>query len=210
MHLENIETLLDHPGRTSAAGASTDEHDQEQDNTCNEEQEEDFDGVLPPQKLNSYVAWLRLIVGHFDAVEILSKFVHSNLFSYDSISIQIMLTPNTTPQKLEWRKLFTDPRYLPTNNDMLKFLEHGVLAAQKGDGKGAKPKDADIEALKKILDQHPRIISFLCALGKSSSFKGTLHCEACLASLLPAFTESLSTPDDIKYKEIKILPQLKV
>jgi hypothetical protein len=207
MHLENIETLLDHPGRTTAAGASTDEHDQEHDNTRDEEQGEDFDGVLPPQKLKSYVAWLRLIVGHFDEVEILSGFVHWKHFSYDSISIQIMLPPHTTPEKLEWRKLFTDPHYLPTNNRlMLTFLEQGVLAAQKD----AELKDADIAALKKKLDPHPNIIGFLRALGKSSGFPGTLHCEACLASLLLAFTESLSTPDDIKYKEIEILPQLKV
>ena len=42
LHLDNIKHLLDDPRRTSA-GASTDEHD----NAPDEEQEEDFDAVLP-------------------------------------------------------------------------------------------------------------------------------------------------------------------
>lgn len=47
MHLENIEHLLNDPPHTSA-GVSTHKHEQGQ--------EEDFDGVLPPQKLQSYIA----------------------------------------------------------------------------------------------------------------------------------------------------------
>lgn len=94
MHLENIEHLLNDPPHTSA-GVSTHKHEQGQ--------EEDFDGVLPPQKLQSYIAWLQLMVSHFDAADTLSRFVCSNLFIYNSISIHIMLTPSTSSEKLNWQ-----------------------------------------------------------------------------------------------------------
>ena len=40
-------------------------------------------------------------------------------------------------------------------------------------------------------------------------FKGTIHCEACLASLLPSFIEH-SMSDSNKYKEMNVLSELKV
>jgi hypothetical protein len=49
---------------------------------------------------------------------------------------------------------------------------------------------------------------FFLSLDKLS-FRGTVHCEACLASLLPAFTQHVPKDDPI-YKEIKILPAMQV
>jgi hypothetical protein len=211
LHLENIERSLDDPRRTSA-GVSTDEYNQEHDNARDEEQEEDFDGVLPPQKLKSYVAWLRLIVGHFDAVEILARFVNSNFYPYHTISIDILVAPSTSPEKLDWRKLFTDG-YVH-NNTLFEFLKKGVLAVKDRNVREGKRKqageNAEIEALREKLKQHPSATNFFCSLARNKPFTGALHCEAFLASLLPAFTERLSTLGDTKYKEIEILPDLKV
>ena len=92
MHLENIGHLLKDPHHTSV-GAATDNHIKEHDNARNEDQEEGFDGILPPQKLKSYVAWLRLIVAHFDAVEIFTRFVEQDFPPYCSISIQVLVPP---------------------------------------------------------------------------------------------------------------------
>ena len=206
MHVENIEDLLDDP----RAGASTDERNEGHDNAPDKEQEEDFD-VLPPQKSKSYVAWLRLIVAHFDAVEILARFVTTN--SYRSISIQILVSPSTSSEQLHWRELFTKKHL--KNNTVFEFLEKGLLAVRdRNANRGGKRKktgeDADIEALSENLKQHPSVNNFFISLARQQVFTGALHCEAHLASLLPAFTKSLSTPDDTEYKEIEILQQLQV
>jgi hypothetical protein len=198
MHVENIEHLLDDPH----AGASTDERNEEHDNV---EQEEDFDD-LPLQKSKSYVAWLRLIVAHFDAVEILARFVLTN--SYRSISIQILVPPSTSSEQLPWRGLFT--KYIQ-NKTAFEFLENGLSAVRDRNAKeGRRKKDADIEALSENLKQHPVVNNFFIYLARQQIFTGALHCEAHLASLLPAFTKSLSTPDDTEYKEMEILQQLEV
>ena len=205
MHLENVGHLLDDPRHTSA-GASTDDHIEEHDNARDEEQEEDFDGVLPPQKLKSYVAWLRLIVAHFDAVEILARFVELNFPPYRSISIQVLVPPSTSPDKLDWRELFVLDGPLPSPA-LHEFLENGVLAVKDRNVSDAKRKqtgeDAEIGALKEKLKQHPSAANFFLSLGRvGRPFAGALHCEAYLASLLPAFTKSLPTPGDTKEKQI--------
>jgi hypothetical protein len=183
-----------------SAGASTDNHNEEHDNA---QQDEDFDGVLPPQKLKSYVAWLRLIVGHFDAIEILVRFVKSSSFPYQSISIQILDPPPTSGEKLDWQKLFTDGP-LP-DVAVYKFLCKGVMAVKDRNAKEKRKKtdeDPEIDALRRKLVQHPSAYQFFISLARNKPFKGALHCEAHLASVL-----HVSTGDT---KEIEIWPELKV
>ena len=200
MHLENIGHLLKDPRHTSA-GASTDDHIKEHNNARKEDQEEDFDGILPPQKLKSYVAWLRLIVAHFDAVEILTRFVEQDFPPYCSISIQVLVPPSTSSDKLDWRKLFEEgPLPSPA---LYEFLQKGVLAVKdRNDSEAKRRQTPEIAALRETLEQHPGAASFFRSLGRVGRFTGALHCEAYLASLLPAFTNSLPTSGDIKEKQI--------
>jgi hypothetical protein len=200
MHLENIEHLLDDP-RHPSAGASTDDYNEEHDHA---QQEEDFDGVLPPQKLKSYVAWLRLIVGHFDAVEILARFVKSSSFPYQSISIQILNPPLTGEDKLDWQKLFTDGP-LP-DVTVYNFLRKGLLAVKDRNVREGKRRKTgeypEIDALRDKLEQHPSAYSFFVSLARNQLFTGALHCEAHIASILHASTGNT--------KEIEMLPELQV
>ena len=64
----------------------------------------------------------------------------------------------------------------------------------------------DIWALCEMLEELSDRDHFFVSLN-NLSFKGTIHCEACLASLLPAFTQEIPA-DDSKYKDIKILLEI--
>ena len=67
---------------------------------------------------------------------------------------------------------------------------------------------SDIRALCKMLEELSDRDHFFVSLN-NLLFKGTIHCEACLASLLPAFTQEIPA-DDSKYKDIKILLKMHV
>ena len=238
--------------------------------------------------LKSYKAWLRLIVGHFDATEHLVLYVTSDQFQRDSISIKILVAPPTDSALLPWRQLFQN-KFLPksgainalstiTNEEILEFLNNGISTAVKARniihhaelalGWLDKP-DLEYETTQQALqylatnaannavqDHATTIIkklqewnglhNSLCKVNKrlfggderrieianeikalrgevgelhasnrfflnleNPSLDGTLHCEACLASLLPAFTR-LIPPDDTNYKEMKILSEFQV
>ena len=317
MHLENIKSSLVDP-RRSAAGASIEEHDEEPDRELEEELEAIPRAGSDAEKalLESYIAWLRLVVGHFDAAEILARYVTSSHFQYSSISVDILLSPPTDSALLPWSQLFTH-NFLPStrtlyptsNDEIFSFLEKGISMASKakdaihhvqnalrcwcpdqpdalktrqflqllvglvdksiGDKqKSIGDKQKSIGDKRKIIGERDKIIGerdkiigerdkiigdkakaiitsirtwegnhrehladnykiandikelrgvlgelshhdlFFLNLEKKA-FKGTLHCEACLASLLPAFTLDIPA-DDSKYKEIEILPMMQV
>ena len=192
MHLENIEKLLDDP-RCPSAGPSTDDH---------EETAEEFAVVLlPQQKLKSYVAWLQLILGHFDAVEILSGFVKSSDFPYKSISIEILEPLSTNGETLDWRTIFSPQGGHFANPALDDFLNRGVLAVKDRNvppGKRKKAnKDAATLALTAKLEQHPSARNFFVNLGREQVSTGVIHCEAYLANHLN-HTENLS-PLQVKY-----------
>jgi hypothetical protein len=280
MHLENIKTLLEDP-RRSESGTSFEGHDEEHD-----EELEAIQAVLPPKGSGgvgkslseSYVAWLRLMVSRFDAVDILVPYVTSKQFPYNTISIDILLPPPTDSGLLPWSELFRDHKFLPevgpigrlsitTNEEILAFLNVGISTAElrkqvskllkwwdatsaseypkksqllsqlavstdetvKNDAKailakftkwvnldasdkkrvdiGGEITDA-IKALRDGLGELSDSDHFFLNLN-NKTFKGTLHCEACLATLLPTFTQGIP-PDDSKYKEIEILPRMQV
>jgi hypothetical protein len=253
MHLENIKFLLEDPHQP---------YDKNLDGEPNEEFDEELEAirsVLPPTGsdgaekalVKSYVAWLRLMVGHFDAVEILVRFVTSQSFPYNHISVEILLAPRTDNNLLPWRELFTK-NYIPqsgakqlsstvTNQQIQDFLETNILLVSEvqtaqdaldawsrsellktcqvlNELTKSHKKDVESKAMtilellpKKLKNRDPKITQELQALRNmmvqppgsndfflnldSKKFTGTLHCEACLASLLPSFTEGLSTDD---------------
>jgi hypothetical protein len=104
MHMENIEHLLsNYTPDTETSFPAEGEQEGEDEN----DELEATHGSLS----KSYVAWLRLMVVHFDAIEILLDFVNGYAGKqYETISIKVLLPPTTIPKALEWTKLFT---YLP-------------------------------------------------------------------------------------------------
>lgn len=98
----------------------------------------DVEGKL----MKSFVAWLRLMVVHFDACEILVEFVNDKLqFPYDEIAVTMLVAPTSGSQVLPWKELFTTDGFLPTENksdafdsvtntEIMQFLEEGIQRAQ--------------------------------------------------------------------------------
>jgi len=241
MHLQNIEPLL----RTwnihnpmPMLGKLPKERD--------EDLEAVYESVRKGESLvTTCLDWFRLLVAHFDAVDILVAHVTGPSFPYEDISIEILVAPKVSKEFLPWRDLFagtilpTPPPILgapnPTNDDILQFLEaslshasqfkNALLAYEKGDKKQTIKclkllqtsnvtswvKCAE-RVLAKLEDKNPlsdfstqitREIQAACSstefftvLVKTSAFhfSGTLHCEACLASLL---TENSLASKDI-------------
>jgi hypothetical protein len=258
MHLTNIEASLDQPKANETSRETQDERD------------EDLEAVQPfaksvgkPMPLwKSYRDWLRLMIVHFDAVDILVGFATSPQFHYKTISLQVVVPPTVNNELLPWRDLFAKPEFFPTgntqdpfsNNDILKFLESGVKASSPNYGKWAREArrfwvtrevDATImntdklkksalpgwpSCVEKLLanlkdwksQEHPseflsreitNLIQSLCdsstlfsSLAKGLKFLGTLHCEACLASLLQDFLKDIAI--DSKFEDI--LARMKV
>lgn len=64
--------------------------------------------VLP----KSFITWLRLMVGHFDSMEVLIKFATSPAFRFTEISASFMVVEEPDAELLPWRDLF-DRKFLP-------------------------------------------------------------------------------------------------
>jgi hypothetical protein len=210
----------------------------------------------------SYVDWLKLIVVHFDAVDILLRHVTEPSFPFKSISIKILVPPPVDNALLPWQDLFTDSNLFPTKNDqdprstktnveILGFLENatklnpkeslkqaraaktvwidrdtdktikqlGLLmgsglpgiheCAEKTHGRLKAKTDLsgnfDLEitrSIQSMLDNAKFFVDLLKMI-EAPNFTGTLHCEACLASLLKYLLN-----DDRKHEDL--LKQLKV
>jgi hypothetical protein len=139
MHLKTIQRLLGDHRRADAQKSVPAEwgkgQDEEQDG-----RDEDLEAVQPsvtreenvPMPLwKSYRDWLRLILVHFDAVDILVGYVTGPHFQYEAISIQILVAPPVDKALLPWRELFADSKLFPTtsplstktNEEILKFLD---------------------------------------------------------------------------------------
>lgn len=70
-------------------------------------------GIVTPL-WRSYVDWLRLMVAHFDAVDILVTYVTGTNLQDRRISVRILVAPPVDKRKLLWRELFTDSTLFPT------------------------------------------------------------------------------------------------
>ena len=249
MHLENVEPSLQdlcQPDIKASFQEQDEQKDGELEAILSQAVFSPMKGLYRAQKLKPYSAWLRLMVGHFDAVEILVQYVNSPYFLYDSISIDLLVAPPTGEDLLPWPQLFED-KFLPTegalnyysrttNDEIYKYLKDGISKAfkakeaadraqqtlkeyensQKIDSSLQPDKDVadDKEVTNDIRDLHTELGElsvtdrFFLNLEKLS-FKGALHCEACLASLLPAFTQDIP-PGDSKYKDMNILSKMNV
>ena len=136
MHMENIEHLLSDYNSNTEASDSVPEGEQEG---------EDEDDELESDKgslSKSYGKWLRLMVVHFDAIEILVDFVNGVGKRFETISIKILVPPTTDFKLLPWSELFTHPNLLPeidlmnpssvtkSNAEIKEFLENAIVTAR--------------------------------------------------------------------------------
>jgi hypothetical protein len=247
MHLDTISPSLicwhDHHSQTSM---STTPMSTEQP----AERDEDIEAVRESVKkgeplATAYLNWFRLLVVHFDAVDILATYVTGKSFPYQDISINIMVPPDSTQEFLPWQNLFVEST-LPTpatilgvpnatNDDIFQFLtgalqslpqfQRAKAAWSKRDIKVTKAcfeslktsnvkswvkcamrvldllkddnlPDDTVEEITTEINSALKSISFFAGLAKisTSKFKGSLHCEASLASLL---TETSLASQDI-------------
>ncbi|KDR67659.1 hypothetical protein GALMADRAFT_231839 [Galerina marginata CBS 339.88] len=105
-------------------------------------------GKRGSQKLTkSYVHWLQLIVAHFNAVEIIVKYVMSSKFRHHGITVKCLVAPKASVDLYDWRKLLVHSEYFPTrdptlvgtvaslsestNTEILDFLEKATTEATR-------------------------------------------------------------------------------
>lgn len=253
MHLRVIETFLKDWNLSPVSTPTSDEEEEELD--------VDLKAVRPSSNKDiplwtSYADWLRLMVSHFDAIEILLNFTTGSHFHHEAISIQIVVPPQMDQQLLKWQELFTKPTLFPvystplatlnsksnaliSNTSILEFLSKALETTSKAKEaneiwKTAKGHGKDHNSVKAVIELFEKMefsnlpgwvecaeeilvdlknyqpshdltrkitenIKFLVESAKfythldEKLFKGTLHCEACLASFLAKPIVPLST-----------------
>ena len=105
---------------------------------CDEELGEIQPALLQRGALaKSYTAWLRLMVAHFDATEIVVHYLQK--IHCHTVSVDILLAPATDQTLLPWQDLFSgqylpnrdsgSSRDIPSHNDICLFLEEHVSRA---------------------------------------------------------------------------------
>jgi hypothetical protein len=145
------------------------------------------DGV-PMPLWKSYKDWLRLMVVHFDAVEILNSYITGPHFNHDTISIKILMPPPVGGAMLPWQVLLKDSNHFPTecapsarsaldvldvspptNDDILKFLETAISSDPQRAGNSAKTIAKAVAKLKPDSNQaaYKQAINKVELLGKS-------------------------------------------
>ena len=144
MHTEHIGHWLKKPDPTKARApvpASSNAEDTVED-TVEDLEDEDLQALKPlpnrdnegaaPKTLTKSVDWLRLMVAHFDAVEIIIQHIWSPHFLYSEISAMTLVAPSTSAALCPWEEVVDG--YLPepdaasvpslttSNTDLSKFL----------------------------------------------------------------------------------------
>jgi hypothetical protein len=159
MHLQNIATLLDDhrnteismpmPDLTVDVENEDEELDEELDGVLDEVLDEELlpiqsnitDQGCPMPLWKTYRDWMRLMVVHFDAANILTAYAVSQNSHPNSktISFKILVTPRVDEAFLPWSDLLNDPHLFPaadasgqhaSNEDILRFLEDGLATVK--------------------------------------------------------------------------------
>jgi hypothetical protein len=145
-HLKHLAPSLgDHRQRELVNSTMTQGEGEAMDSTMMDEQREDQDmellqiqpGVIgkdgrPQSVWKSYLDWLGLILAHFNAIQTLVWFIKGPYFHTKSISIKILTLPNVGIQKLEWKAMLNNPKFVPysmgdiSNQAICDFLEKGI------------------------------------------------------------------------------------
>ncbi|CAA7258811.1 unnamed protein product [Cyclocybe aegerita] len=118
MHLKTIESQLryynaSHPRepQPQKPGKEEEELDEDVAAVC----QSVSDGGTTISLIDSYIDWFRLLIAHFDAVDILVRFVTGPHFRSPTISVDILVAPPVDQTLLPWRELLADSTLLPTD-----------------------------------------------------------------------------------------------
>lgn len=119
-HMENIEPLLKEYTATSDPGMTAEDQKAEgKDET--EANDTELEAIQTGKQTSNgslsmrYGAWLRLMVEHFEEVDLLANHVTGANFPFDDISIKILIAPTiTNAEVLPWYELITDSKLFPT------------------------------------------------------------------------------------------------
>lgn len=203
-------------------------------------------GDVESRVWKSYVDWLRLIIVHFDSVDVLAEYFTGSGIPDQPVTIHIVFPREVDNQLLSWRKLFADNTLFPTttppddlkigvadiqNADLLKFLNTAVdsIAASHAhanalttgwntgnlssvlvslqklknskmpcwgaaatsalsmlEGLDSLPKNGPKPASDIItaISQSAYFFKALASIQPQKDFRGSMHCEAFLVSLL--------------------------
>jgi hypothetical protein len=204
-------------------------------------------GSVETRLWKSYVDWLRLIIVHFDSVNVLADYFTRPGIPDEPVTIHILLPAEVSKKLLPWRELFADAKLFPTettsedpkhvditNPDLLKFLTTAVdkiptshthvkalitgranrnlpsiveslrklesspmpcwgvsatnllslLAGSTVVPPRNSPLDRDVSSVVTAISQSATFFNALASMQPDNDFRGTLHCEAFLVSLL--------------------------
>lgn len=179
-HFQAIGSLLASKYGVQPTAATYENNQRNEMDEENEEDKEDNDDLLEVQPLTltsshpplavwrSCLKWVRLVVSHFEACRILGESKKQLLKeASDSvspiISIRVLTTPHQSKETMPWKMLVSELFEPEKAISIIRMIEH--LA--EGNSRVYEP--------------------FKTVGGKYSSeskFTGTMHCEACLASLM--------------------------
>ncbi|THH06855.1 hypothetical protein EW146_g9488 [Bondarzewia mesenterica] len=169
------------------------------DDEWNEVKEElvELNHATRPKK---YLQWLRLHANHFEAVNILSRFSVTSLLSENIKFSLLTVQRQKKPMMMPWH-VAIEKTLLPTSNSKSQTTSWTAKSAfdtLTGLMRDMKGRDVDIPLkLKNYADGKGMDMQRSGRQGRPSVFKGNIHCEAALASLMIS-KESITGPDQLK------------
>jgi len=133
-YFQNIASVLDDHRWVELSRVVDANMEKEHDDGLQQLQQAVNNNQLPEPLWKLYRDWLKLMLTHFDAVEILANSITSPQFSSKAIDMKILVTPNVDTKMLLWRDLFAKqvfPEYrmgdkLTTNENLLKFPSEAI------------------------------------------------------------------------------------
>ena len=133
-YFQNIASVLDDHRWVELSRVVDADVEEEHNDHLQQLQQAVNNNQLPEPLWKSYRDWLRLMLTHFDAVEILANSVTSPQFSSKAINMKILVMLNVDTKMLSWRDLFAKQVFpehsiedkLTTNENLLKFLSEAI------------------------------------------------------------------------------------
>ena len=122
MHLRTIKSSLQEHCHLDIS--TSNEGQQDEDTRDSRERDAELKAVQPqafhvvmgmsqPQVAlhESYMEWLKLMLIHFNAVNILGHYINGPQFQWATINVKILNSPSVSNDMLDWHKLFTDSKF---------------------------------------------------------------------------------------------------
>jgi hypothetical protein len=137
LHLRNIEGILNDPPRANEQSRECENFNEH--NADPDERDEDLEAIHPsawaqakeqPARWKSYRKWLKIMLVHFDAMDVLGSHASGQYFPHDDIKVRVLVPRRREEDSklLQWKDLFGNPALFPevgsnpTNADISSFL----------------------------------------------------------------------------------------